>query len=330
MVEDKTATPPRGWMQEGSPFHEGEIQVQARLGVRERMEGIGRKVIRDHMPDQHRTFYQQLPWIFIGAVDDLGQPWASVITGEPGFISSPEPTSLHIHSTLIENDPLTVSLQAGRPVGLLGIELPTRRRNRVNGHITQVTSEGLQISVTQSFGNCPKYIQARSAEGDRPEINQVASPILAEHLLPHDRELIANADTFFVASYSGSSRGASAGVDVSHRGGKPGFVRVDDDGTLTVPDFVGNSFYNTIGNLMTAPQAGLLFPDLQTGDLLYLAVTAEVVWEGPEVDAFLGAQRLLRFRVKRTVRLNGALRAKWQDPELSPFLTKTGEWLRQS
>ncbi len=326
MVKNDNPPPPHGWGHKDSPFHAGEIEVQTRLGVRERMEEIGRKVIRDYMPEQHRVFYTQLPWIFIGAVDEAGQPWASVLTGKPGFISTVDPKSLHIASTAIQNDPLTGSLKQGRQIGLLGIELPTRRRNRVNGKIVQATSEGLHIAVSQSFGNCPKYIQARHGKDGPPSIARGARPIMAEHLFPQDQELITNADTFFVASYSGSIRGVSAGVDVSHRGGKPGFVRIDGERTLTVPDFVGNSLYNTIGNLMIASRSGLLFPDWRTGDLLYVAAIAQIIWDGSEVKAFTGAKRLIRFHVKRTIRLNQALETRWHDPDMSPFLEKTGEW----
>ena len=44
-----------------SPFHLGEREIQERLGVREQVEEIGRRFIHDHMPDEHRAFYQHLP-----------------------------------------------------------------------------------------------------------------------------------------------------------------------------------------------------------------------------------------------------------------------------
>ena len=66
---------------ERSPWHAGEIEMQARIGVSERMEVLGRRVIRDHMPDQHRSFYEQLPFMVYGAVDADGKPWASLLEG---------------------------------------------------------------------------------------------------------------------------------------------------------------------------------------------------------------------------------------------------------
>ena len=48
---------------------------------------------------------------------------------------------------------------AGKLIGLLGLEMHTRRRNRANGIITKAEPGALHIRVVESFGNCPKYIQ---------------------------------------------------------------------------------------------------------------------------------------------------------------------------
>lgn len=48
------------------------------------------------MPDQHRTFFAQLPFILIGALDSNRQPWATVLAGPAGFIRSPDPRTLVI------------------------------------------------------------------------------------------------------------------------------------------------------------------------------------------------------------------------------------------
>jgi uncharacterized protein len=115
-------------------------------------------------------------------------------------------------------------------------------------------------------------------------------------------------------------------VDVSHRGGKPGFVRIDDDQTLTVPDFSGNFYFNTFGNLELNPRAGLLFVDFAQGNLLYLTGTAQVIWEGAEISTYEGAERLFRFRLNQGYRVEGSLPLRWSTPEFSPFLEHTGSW----
>ncbi|MDX1299728.1 MAG: FAD-binding oxidoreductase, partial [Pseudomonas sp.] len=79
-----------------SPWHAGEKTLQQRVGVAERMEAFGRRVIRDHLPEQHRDFYRQLPFILLGSVDAEGNPWASILEGLPGFAHAPEPHLLQL------------------------------------------------------------------------------------------------------------------------------------------------------------------------------------------------------------------------------------------
>ena len=138
--------------------------------------------------------------------------------------------------------------------------------------------------------------------------------------------MITAADTFFIATAFRDDANPIQGVDVSHRGGKPGFVRVNDNRTLTFPDFTGNFHFNTIGNLMLDPRAGLLFIDFERGDLLYLTGTAEVIWESDEIRAFAGAERLIRFYIAQGYRVKGSLPLRWSDPDYSPFLDRTGSW----
>ncbi len=311
-----------------APFHEGECAAQERVGVREKLAAVGRHAIRDFMPDQHREFFSLLPFVIVGTVDDQGQPWASVLANAPGFIESPRARELAIRARPLTADPLAQTLLAGAPIGLLGIEPHTRRRNRMNGVVESVTDDSFQVRVTQSFGNCPKYIQAREAQyvhGDSDaRVEQVVHRTgLNDAAL---RRIILRADTFFIASaYPANKRDVSSaahGVDVSHRGGKPGFVRVNDDSTLTVPDFSGNLFFNTIGNLLVNPRAGLLFIDFDNGDLLYLAVESEIIWEGEQVKAIEGAQRLLRLRVRTALRVEASLALRWSAAQLSPFLER--------
>jgi predicted pyridoxine 5'-phosphate oxidase superfamily flavin-nucleotide-binding protein len=204
----------------------------------------------------------------------------------------------------------------------------------VNGVVQHASASGFSVALSQSFGNCPKYIQAREPVylGD----SSSAPPVVhtGTQLDAAARRMIGAADTFFIATaYSNKAdkagegdAGRADGVDVSHRGGKPGFVRVDADGTLTVPDFTGNFFFNTLGNIAVNPKAGLLFIDFESGDLLYVAVRAEIVWDGDDLRAFEGAQRLLRFKVVSARRVEASLPLRWGPAALSPVLQATGEW----
>jgi hypothetical protein len=307
-------------------FHEGEIALQERAGARAEVAAYGPRLIREQMPDQHRAFFAQLPTLVMGGLSAEGRPWATMLAGPPGFLSTPDARTLRVAAT----DVRTASLTPGAPVGLLGIEPHTRRRNRLNGVITAVEAGGFTVGVQQSFGNCPKYIQARVpafvAAGPAPAPRPFG-PTLPEAL----RTLVADADTFFLASASPEARGQAGphGVDVSHRGGKPGFVRVEASaaGTvLTVPDFSGNNMFNTLGNLALLPHAGLLFLDHASGGLLELAVDAEIVDAGAEVRAFRGAERLLRLQVRAGVWREAALPLRWSAPVLAPHLAATGAW----
>lgn len=307
-----------------SPWHAGEKQLQEKAGVAERMEVIGQKVIRDYMPDQHREFYQQLPFMIAAAVDGSGQPWATLLEGEEGFVTSPDPRQLSFDLAAMALDPLdpaTPGLGSGEAVGLLGIELHTRRRNRINGHILQASAQRLDITVEQSFGNCPQYIQLRQY---RRVPERGVERIEASELDARSAEMIRSADTFFVASYVEHDDGRRS-VDVSHRGGRAGFVRVEGN-RLTIPDYAGNLFFNTLGNLSVNPRAGLLFVDFATGDVLQLAGRAEITLDSPLIKAFEGAERLWTFDVEQAVLRPAATSLRWAFEEYAPTSLMTGTW----
>ncbi|WAC45743.1 pyridoxamine 5'-phosphate oxidase family protein [Pseudomonas sp. SL4(2022)] len=309
---------------DSSPWHAGEKQLQERAGVAERMDVFGRRVIRDHMPDQHRDFYRQLPFVLLGSVDAVGRPWASILEGPVGFAHSPEPRLLRLDSPLGAGDPAAQALQDGAAVGLLGIELHTRRRNRLNGQVAGRDAQGLGIAVDQAFGNCPQYIQLRQHQlSARQKLPAVVVEQL-DHLDESAQQMIADADTFFVASYVTLTDGRLA-VDVSHRGGQAGFVRVQGN-RLSIPDFAGNLHFNTLGNLLLNPQAGLLFIDFATGDLLQLSGRTELTLEGEEIRAFQGAERLWHVEVEQVVRRRGALALRWDFQSYSPNSLMTGSW----
>ncbi len=310
-----------------SPWHAGEKQLQSQTGVAERMEAVGSKVLRDHLPEQHQRFYTQLPCIVVGAVDAHGQPWASVLDDRAGFIASPQPRLLTVSRVPDLDDPISHGFTPGAALGLLGIELHTRRRNRVNGRISQLDQQGFSVAVEQAFGNCPQYIQQRQLNQALPP-SQPARP-MSTHLSALDDAAVATirmADTFFVASYADVlDDPEQRQVDVSHRGGLKGFVRVDGD-VLTIPDFAGNRFFNTLGNFVLNPRAGLVFVDFASGDLLHLTGRVEVILDSPEIAAFEGAERVWKLQVDAAVRRPAALRSRWTFEAFSPASLNTGTW----
>lgn len=295
------------------PFHAGEREAQRRAGLEALPTGAG---IRDFMPDQHRVFFEGLTYVFVGTTEADGWPAATMLTGAPGFIASPDERTLRLTAQPDPADPAQALLTPGAQVGLLGLDLSNRRRNRANGRIASLDG-GIVVEVAQSFGNCPQYIQTRSVEA----IARTPGPLERFAGLDTDaRATIAAADTLFVAT---GAQGENGGVDISHRGGRPGFVRVDGH-VLTIPDFRGNRFFNTLGNLLAEPRAALLFPDFATGDITQLQGRAEVLWDqDPRIE---GAERLWRFTVERGWRRRAAIPLRWTFDDYSPTTLATGTW----
>jgi len=315
-----------------NPFHAGEQAVHERLGIRERMVGLGQRVIRTAMPEQHQRFFEQLPFMLVGSVDAAGRPWASALVGEPGFVQAPNAKRLDFHARPIPGDPLAEGLAPGAQLGFLGIELRTRRRNRVNGHVVAADAQGFAVEVDQSVGNCPQYIQGRELKWVRSAADLMPRATEALSVLDADaRSLIDRSDTLFIATQAPAAEGnpdvkTGRGADVSHRGGRAGFVKIEDERTFLVPDFTGNFFFMTLGNLQLNPRAGVLFIDFDSGDLLTLTGTAEVVWSGEELKAFDGAERAWRFRLESGWRLREALPLRWAFRDWSPNSLITGTW----
>lgn len=315
-----TFVPLNGWGVDASPFHAAELAAQQRAGVKSQADSAGRRGIRRYMPEQHRRFFAEQPFMVFGGVDATGQPWATLRAGAPGFVSSPDAQTLRIEAGTLPGDPLAGTWRQGSMIAGLGLQPQTRRRNRINGVVRTAQGDSLLLDVTQSFGNCAKYIQSRTPTFIERGTDTRSIPTeVATQLRESDRALLAKADTFFIASANLAEAAQLArGVDVSHRGGVPGFVRVDNANTLTTPDFSGNNFFNTIGNLIHDPRAGLLFIDFATSDLLYLAVRAQVIWDGDELASFDGAQRLVRFHISEVRRSRGVLPFRWTEVELAP------------
>ncbi|NHO54518.1 pyridoxamine 5'-phosphate oxidase [Acetobacter estunensis] len=281
-------------------FHEGERRAQALADVAAPSSAF----IRPYMTEQHRTFFASLPYVVLGALSPDGWPAATIATGLPGFLSSPDDTVLRLAWYPMVGDPAVEAIAPGRPFAVLGIEFPTRRRNRANGVILSSDADSIQVCVRQSFGNCPKYIRIRES---RP-VHRIPGNV--ERLVTLDeeaRDLITSATTFFVASYAPS--GAHGGMDVSHRGGPAGSVHVEGD-VLTVPDYSGNRYFNTFGNFLENPRAGLLFINFKNGDLLHLTGEATVSWSN--------GGRSFDVRIREVIRRRAALPLDWTEgPEIT-------------
>ncbi len=293
-----------------SPFHPGEQAVQERLGVRSEIEPWARQVVRDHLPEEHRQFYANLPYVVVAARDAAERPWATLLTGEPGFISSPDDATLELAAAPLAGDALNGALEPGADVGLLGIDLAHRRRNRANGRLTEAHGSVIRIGIDQTFGNCPQHIyprQWRAFECGQPKA------VRSNRLSEAATRQIEHADTFFIASgHRGAGESPAFGMDASHRGGPAGFIVVENPRMLLFPDYAGNNHFNTVGNLVEDPRIGLLFVDFETGGLLQLNGTAEIDWDAARLHQHPGARRLIRVHIDGVIELANALPLRWQ------------------
>ena len=306
-------------------FHRGEILIQTESGVDQRAHKMGNKLIRDHIIEQHKEFFENLPYAFISLHDNEGRPWISLIQGDQGFINSPDPKTLNLNGNIVAKDALHLQTGPTDPVGLVGLDLSNRRRNRLNGNFKRTSiDDTLSIAVGHSFGNCPKYIQLRSLEtatGSHSRVdNQQNAEQYFDKLNENDIKIITDADTLFI----GSSEEQGGDLDASHRGGKPGFVHVDSDQQLWFNDYPGNNFFQTFGNIQRYPYVGLMFIDFDSGDLLLLSGQSRLEQlahtDSNENKKLNFLPRRFCFTLEKGIRIQRAIRGSWSTVEMSPFL----------
>lgn len=253
-------------------FHPGELAVQRRAGTRGEAERLSPMLEPAELRGGIVAFLADRTLAVITARDADGRLWTSLLSGPPGFLEAVSPTTLVIHASLPEGDPLH-GLPAGQQAGLVVVELAARRRVRVNGTLTVAGDGALAVEVEQAYGNCPQYIHQRLLRGDAGDQPNPSEVRRGARLSDADAELIRAADTFFLGTAN-----PERGADTSHKGGAPGFVRVDGD-RLWWRDYPGNNLFNSFGNLAVDPSAALLFLDFDTGETLQLSGTAAVDWD---------------------------------------------------
>ncbi|MGW0117135.1 pyridoxamine 5'-phosphate oxidase family protein [Streptomyces sp. NPDC003327] len=292
-------------------YNAGSLAVQTRVGVRDLADHVGRSIAPTIRPVA-AAFLELQPMLVVGAADGEGRVGAHLLTGAPGFVRATGPRTVSVAAALPEGTP------AGAAVGTIALDPRTRRRMRLNG-TAHPGPRGFTVEAEQVFSNCPKYLQKRelygfaddtgSGEGHGPG----SGPGAVRHgeaLTPEQTRFVRAADTFFVAT------AAPDGVDASHRGGNPGFVRVDGPTELSWRDYPGNAMFLTLGNLELDGRAGLLFLDWETGAGLRLGGRArnELTPDG---------ERVVRFHVEHTIETPMASPLRWSPPEYSPANPET-------
>ncbi|MGE3344816.1 MAG: pyridoxamine 5'-phosphate oxidase family protein [Vicinamibacterales bacterium] len=269
------------------PFHSGERAVQDAVGVRG-VALLNGRTIGPQVPAAAQRFVAGLPYCVIGALDGTDAVWATILSGPAGFVAASEDgRTLRVRFCQPSHGPASPSaLAIGQPIGALCIDLGTRRRLRVTGIVEDVTEDAVAIAVRQANGLCSKYIQRREL---RPVVDGVgpSAPVTypaGDHVPADVIAAVERADTAFVAS------GVPGEIaNVSHRGGAPGFISQVGN-TLRVPDYPGNNMFNTLGNFVRHPRAGLTVPDFAGHQQIHLT---------GDVEMDLGTPRSWRLYVRR-------------------------------
>lgn len=258
-------------MNEGA-FHEGELRLQTLTG--EHSTGLkNERFISDHLPANAGSFMAEQRMVNIAMSDDRGRVWSFIVTSARPFLVVENPRSLvaslaHAHVPELLRE-LLDACPKPRPIGMVVIDPDRGRRFRVNGLLEQAHDSNIAIAVQQTCPNCPKYIQKR-VPGGAPG-GYVSTVREAGTSLPaRVRELIEHADTLFTAS-----RAPDGAHDASHRGGNPGFVAVAGN-RLTIPDYIGNSMFMTLGNFLLESAGGLTVVDFDGGRQLNLTGRATI------------------------------------------------------
>jgi predicted pyridoxine 5'-phosphate oxidase superfamily flavin-nucleotide-binding protein len=298
--------------QPSNPFHAGEIAVQLRAGVRAEAQRLCSLICPEVQPAAEE-FLSKQSLAIASSIDASNRSWASLLIGQPGFVRVVDQQMVEIQATSVSGDPLQQNLQSNSQIGILVIDLANRKRLRLNGEAIVQPTGAIVIHLQHVFFNCPKYIQTRYLETTATAISQSPQIQIRSGLTQPDRNWIAQADTFFIASAH-----PDHGADASHRGGYPGFVQVVDAETLLFPDYAGNNLFQTLGNLTVNPNAGLLFIDFEQGHTLQLTGQATILWDAEQMTAFAGAQRLIQFSIRQVRETRNATSQRWRFGDYSP------------
>jgi len=251
-----------------SPFHEGELEVQRLAGEQEIATKVG-DLIQETVLPRALDFIRQQSVIWIGIEDQENLLWAFPLFGSPGFINPNEGEMIEIYlgKKHAIPDKWLSYLKKGKSIACLVIELSSRRRVRINGIIQGINEGRLEIDVQQTYPNCPKYIRKRELQGE-PDLYQFHYKSSGTAINAQLENIINQSDTAFVASNGPN------GADVSHRGGASGFIKCESDNKITVPDYKGNSMFNTLGNFKANPFGGLII--IEFNQDYYLQLTGKI------------------------------------------------------
>jgi uncharacterized protein len=301
-----------------NPYHSGELAAQERAGE----AAIARRngaAITDTVMAGARPFLRQQLMVLLASRDEQGAMWASILFGRPGFLKADDGKQFEIdlnQAAVDARDPLWRNIERDARLGALVIELSSRRRIRINGRGSVAPDHRLSIEVEEAYPACPKYINRRQLRLPEIEVPVNALEVLGDLSLSNGPLATVNsADVMFVATQS-----PERGYDVSHRGGSPGFVKAVAPDVIRWPEFQGNSMFNTVGNLLHDPQAGVVIPDFERRKIVQLTGSAKAQWDQADPNGETGGtKRFIEMGIERWQELPMPAQLTAEFLDFSPF-----------
>ena len=299
-------------------FHKGELEVQKQVGEHLMANSVGR-IITDTIPIAAINFIEKQPLAIVSSTDSVDNVWVSLFIGDFGFVKVPNANTISFDKKKIYSSSTDIVYKhlerENSTIGTLFIELSTRIRFRINGRVS-INNDDIEVAIEESYPNCPKYIQQRVISDPKPFKTTEATIENGIKLNEYIKKWITSADTFFIGSKSDGDK-----LDASHRGGNKGFIELKDN-VLKIPDYKGNSLYNTLGNIHQNSKAGLLFIDFEKGDTLQLSGTSKVLFNQNTEDDIQktgGTGRYLLFNIEQWIKTENHHRVDWEFLSNSPF-----------
>jgi hypothetical protein len=231
-------------------YHEGQIAVQQEAKTTHIAERLA------HWVGPIAEF-AQISDLFLFAISDSDQSLRfTVLSGKPPLMKSRKGSDIRLRFTTDRAPGIKIPTLCGG----LAIHLGQARRVRTNGRLVPM-ADGVDLETHETFTLCRKYMAPSLALDDKPHLGPVASePLLLDD--PWLAGLLARAETSFLASIS-----PDGGPDVAHRGGPPGFIKLDAAGRrLTWIEYVGDGVFKSAGNVRATGSMTLLIPDFENGD----------------------------------------------------------------
>jgi predicted pyridoxine 5'-phosphate oxidase superfamily flavin-nucleotide-binding protein len=275
-------------------YHDGELAMQERAGVRDLANQVGR-IIGSDFSAGSAAFVAARTFVITSTIAQDGTVTASIVGGRSGFAQPSDPHTLIIAPSFGLIDAVMEDVVATGIIGVLAIDFAARRRVRING-TAQRDGERIVVTTREVYANCPQYIRHRVPGEEVAAANIVRQTATA--LNARQRATIEATETFFIATAH-----PDRGADASHRGGPAGFVKAESV-QISWPDYPGNNMFNTLGNLLVAPRCGVIFVDFDRGSTLQLSGDAIVRGE---------KSRMVELSIAVVIETSGAMPLRFFD-----------------